>query len=426
MRVLSRDRNFTLLWIGQTLSEVGSQVTTIAMPLLVLALTGSAAKAGLVGVARMIALPLVSLPAGVIADRGDRRHLMIACAAGRLVATASVAVALAVGRPGLAQLMAVALIDAGLYSVATVAERGLIGEIVPDALYADAVAVNEGREAAAYTAGPPLGGALFGLARALPFLADTVSFLAALATLAVMRRPAPGRSSRLAPGVTSAPPALGRGLRGAIGEAREGMSWLWRHPFLRAGALLYAVANVSVGALELLGLLIARHHGASSSAIGGAFAVVGAAGLLGAAVAGPLRRRVSTRVGVLAEIWFDALLTPGLFLAHSPIAIGLLLGLMVVPMTMSTSIVVGARMTFTPDRMRGRVQASSGLLSSSLAWLGPLAVGVLFQYAGETVTVAVVSGWALILAVGATGAPSLRTIPQPDVASGSADAPRRL
>lgn len=417
MRALSRDRNFTLLWVGQTLSEVGSQVTTIAMPLLVLALTGSAAKAGLVGVARMIALPLVSLPAGVIADRGNRRHLMIACAAGRLVATASVAVALAVGRPGLAQLMSVALIDAGLYSVATVAERGLIGEIVPDALYSDAVAVNEGREAAAYTTGPPLGGALFGLARALPFVADTVSFLAALASLAVMRAPAREEPP---------PSPAGRGLRAAFGEVREGMRWLWGIPFLRAGALLYAVANVSVGALELLGLLIARHHGASSSAIGGAFAVVGVGGLLGAAVAGPLRRRVSTRVGVLAEIWFDALLTPGLFLAHSPIAIGLLLGLMVVPMTMSTSIVVGARMTLTPDRMRGRVQASSGLLSSSLAWLGPLAVGALFQYAGETVTVAVVSGWALVLAVGATGAPSLRTIPQPGVASGSRDAPRDL
>jgi len=408
MRALSRDRNFTLLWVGQTLSEIGSQVTTIAMPLLVLALTGSAAKAGLVGVARMVAFPLVALPAGVIADRSDRRRVMIVCAAGRSVATASVAVALLAGRPGLGQLMAVALVDAGLYSVATVAERGLIGEVVPDALYSDAVAVNEGRAAAAFTAGPPLGGVLFGLSRALPFVADGVSFLAALASLVVMRRPAPGEGSRpAAPGSA----ALGHGLAGALADAREGMSWLWRHPFLRAGALLYAVANVSLGALELLGLLIARHHGASSSAIGGAFAVVGAGGLLGAAVAGPLRRRVSTRVGVLAEIWFDAVLTPGLFVAHSPLTIGLLLGLMTVPMTMSSSIVVGARMTLTPDRLRGRVQASSGLLSSSLAWLGPLAVGVLFQFAGETVTVAVVSGWVLILAVGATGARSLRTIP---------------
>jgi len=87
------------------------------------------------------------------------------CAAGRAVATATVALAQLAGRPGLGQLMAVALIDAGLCSVATVAERGLIGEVVPDALYSDAVAVNEGRAAAAFTAGPPLGGALFGFSR---------------------------------------------------------------------------------------------------------------------------------------------------------------------------------------------------------------------------------------------------------------------
>jgi len=152
--------------------------------------------------------------------------------------------------------------------------------------------------------------------------------------------------------------------------------------------------------------------------------VIGAGGLLGAAVAGPLRRRVSTRAGVLAEIWFDAVLTPGLFVAHSPITIGLLLGLMTMPMTMSTSIVVGARMTLTPTGCAGGVQASSGLLSSSLAWLGPLAVGALFQYTGETVTVAVVSGWVLILAVGATGAPSLRTIPQPAGPPCAGDVPR--
>jgi MFS family permease len=376
----------------------------------VLALTGSAAKAGLVGVSRMIALPIVSLPAGVIADRYDRRRMMVVCAAGRLLTAASVAVALEAGRPPLGQLMAVALIDAGLSSLSMVAERGLIGEVVPDAVYSDAVAVNEGRDAAAYTVGPPLGGALFGLARALPFVADSVSFLAALGALVMLRRPdARRRSHAPSSGPTLLP--LGRGVRGVFGEAREGMGWLWRHPFLRAGAIVYAVANVTLGALELLGLLIARHHGASPSAIGGVFALMGAGGLLGAVVAGPLRRRVSTRVGVLAELWFDALLTPGLFVAQSPIAIGVLFGLMVVPMTMSSSIVVGARMTLTPDRLRGRVQASSGLLSSSLAWLGPLAVGVLFQYAGEQLTVAVVSGWALILAVGATAAPSLRKIP---------------
>lgn len=115
---------------------------------------------------------------------------------------------------------------------------------------------------------------------------------------------------------------------------------------------------------------------------------------------------------MLTEIWFDAVLTPGLFLAHSPLAIGLLLGVMVVPMTISSSIVVGTRMTLTPDHLRGRVQASSGFLSSSLAWLGPLAVGVLFQYGGERATVAAACGWTLVLAVGASASRGLRSAPE--------------
>lgn len=403
MRALAKNRNFTLLWAGEMFSEVGSQMTTIAMPLLVLALTGSPAKAGLVGFARTLAYPLVALPAGVLADRINRRALMAACAAGRLVAIGSVPLALALGRPPLGQLMAVALIDAALFTMAMVAERGLLGEIVAPEAFADAIAYNEGRSAAGYTAGPPLGGALFGIARGLPFIADAVSFAGVLAALAAIRV---GPRRRRA-----ANPDHGPGLRGAAREAREGMSWLWAQPFLRAGALLYAAANLSAGGIELLGILVARHHGASPAAIGGAYALVGVGAILGAVVAGPVRRRVSTRVGVLGETWVEALLTPGLFVVHAPLLIGVLIGAMLVPMTVSSSIIVGTRLTLTPDRLRGRVQASSGLISSSLAWLAPLSIGVLFQYTGETATVAVASGWMLLVAVGSTLSRSLRAAP---------------
>lgn len=407
MRALSGNRNYMLLWVGEMLSEVGSQVTTIAMPLLVLALTGSPAKAGLVGFARTLAYPLVALPAGVLADRINRRALMAACAAGRLVAIGSVPVALAVGRPTLGQLMAVALIDAALFTTAMVAERGLLGEIVAPEAFSDAIAYNEGRSAAGYTAGPPLGGALFGIARGLPFIADAVSFAAVLAGLAAMRVPPRAACAEN--------PARVRGLRGAAREAREGMGWLWAQPFLRAGSLLYAAANVSAAGLELLGILVARHHGASAAAIGGAYSLVGVGAILGAVVAGPLRRRVSTRVGVLGETWVEALLTPGLFFLHTPLAVGALIGVMLMPMTVSSSIIVGTRLRLTPDRLRGRVQASSGLLSSSLAWVAPLSVGVLFQYAGETTAVAVASGWMLLVAVGSTASRALRCAPEPAV-----------
>jgi MFS family permease len=81
---LVRDRNFAWLWVGEALSDIGSQITSTAMPLLVLFLTGSAADAGLVGVAGTIAYPIAALPSGVLADRMDRRRLMMACALLRL------------------------------------------------------------------------------------------------------------------------------------------------------------------------------------------------------------------------------------------------------------------------------------------------------------------------------------------------------
>lgn len=393
IRALSRERNFGLLWGGEVLSEIGSQVTTIAMPLLVLALTGSAAKAGLVGVARTIAFPISALPAGVLADRVDRRRLMVACAAARLVAIGSVAVVLAVGRPPLAQLLLVALVDALLYSTSYVAERGLLGQIVPPEAFADAVTLNEGRSAAAVVVGPPLGGALFGVARALPFATDAASFVAVVLSLLGLRVPPRIRPDR-APGP--------RGLGAAWHQALEGLRWLWNEPFLRAGSLLYAVGNVTFGAFELLGVLILRRHGASSAAIGGAYALAGAGGLAGAVVAGPLRRRLSVRWAVLAEPWCDTLLLPLLLVLHGPAEVGGVVALLVAPMTLSSSVIVGRRLILTPDALRGRVQAGATLISTALSWLGPLSMGLLVQYAGAGAAVLALCGWSLATALGGT------------------------
>jgi hypothetical protein len=402
--MLGRNRNFALLWSGEVLSETGSQVTTIAMPLLVLFLTGSAAQAGLIGFARSLAYPLTVLFAGVIADRIDRRRLMIICAIGRAVAIGSVALALALGRPSLAQLLVVTFLDATLFAAAQVAERGLITEIVPAAGLADAVTLNEARTAVAVLSGPAIGGALFGVGRGLPFLADTASFLVALLSLLGVRVTRPTDRA----GAPRSPAA-----RGSVrAQVVEGMGWLWQEPFLRAGSLFYAAANVTIGAVELLGLLIARRHGASSAEIGGAFAIVGAGGLVGAALAGPLRRRVSARRAVLAEPWFAVLCVPLLLVLHAAPVIGGLIAVMFLPMTLSSSVVVGRRLALTPDGLRGRVQASASFIAGSIAWIGPLTIGVLVQYAGESAAVLTLSAWTLTIAVTATVARGLRDIPE--------------
>ena len=90
---LRRNRDFQLLWGGQAVSLLGSQTSKIAYPLLVLALTGSPANAGVAGFAALLGNLLFPLPAGGLAGRHDRKRIMIACDAIRLVAVGSIAVA---------------------------------------------------------------------------------------------------------------------------------------------------------------------------------------------------------------------------------------------------------------------------------------------------------------------------------------------
>ncbi|HZU39417.1 MAG TPA: MFS transporter [Solirubrobacteraceae bacterium] len=402
-RALLRNRSFTLLWSGDVLSELGSQATTVAMPLLVLSLTGSPAKAGLVSLGRMLAYPLAPLPAGVLADRMSRRRLMVMCALGRALAMGSVVAALALGRPPLWQLALVAFADAALWSASTIAERGLLAHVVAPHELADAVALNEARASLAVIGGPPIGGALFQAARALPFVADAGSFVFASLAVIGIRAPAPVPRPRET--------SRGRALAAMAAEVREGAVWLWRQPFLRAGSLLYAAANLTLGSAQLLAILVARHHHASSAAIGVAFALIGGGGVLGAVLAGPARRRLTPRLAVLAEPWFYALLIPLLLLCHSALAVGLVLGAAFIPIPLSSSVVVGRRLALTPDELRGRVQASSAFLSGAIAWIGPPVVGFLFQDAGETVAVLAVAGWALAVALGATASRALRRAP---------------
>src|SRR5947209_19773727 len=74
---LRRNRDYMLVWAGEGVSELGSQVSTVAYPLLVLALTHSPAEAGVVGLAATLPLPLLALPAGMLADHFYRKRLML-------------------------------------------------------------------------------------------------------------------------------------------------------------------------------------------------------------------------------------------------------------------------------------------------------------------------------------------------------------
>src|SRR5947209_910975 len=160
---LRRNRDYMLVWAGQGVSELGSQVSTVAYPLLVLALTHSPAKAGVVGLAATLPLPLLALPAGALADHFDRKRLMLLCDTIRAAALAALTIAVFSGSVAYGVVAAVAFIDGSLLTVAFVTERGVLRRLVaPDQLSA-AVAQNESAFYASSIFGPPLGGLLFAI-----------------------------------------------------------------------------------------------------------------------------------------------------------------------------------------------------------------------------------------------------------------------
>jgi MFS family permease len=137
-----------LLQAGQLLSTAGTQVSAIAYPLLILALTGSAAKAGVAAFARTLPMALLALPAGVAADRWNRKRLLIVADVVRAVALASLAVAVLTDWIAFWAILVVAFVEGVGAALFSAAHAGALRAVVPTRQLPAAVAAQTGREAA--------------------------------------------------------------------------------------------------------------------------------------------------------------------------------------------------------------------------------------------------------------------------------------
>jgi predicted MFS family arabinose efflux permease len=379
---LRKNRDFMLLWSGQAVSELGSRAAWLAYPLLVLELTHSPAKAGVVTFVNRFPFFLFSLPAGALVDRWNRKRIMLVCDAGRLVGAASIALALLLGRASFVQVVVVAAIEGTLTVFVGPAEFAALRRIVAREQIAAAIAQNEARIYAGTLAGPPLGGLLYGLSRALPFVADAVSYAVSFLTLLRIRttfqEPAGQARSRLHLDVA------------------EGIRWLWRQSFLRTTFLLAGAGNFVSNALGLIVVVLATDNGASSTTIGLIFLLCGVGGLLGAAAAAPLTRRLSpTQVRVSYHLIY-ALLIP--FLAvGSPLLIGVLFAVMLFGAPTLNAAFGSYQGALVPDHLQGRIESIAGLIAAGVAPLGPLLAGFLLGAVGGTETIFIF--WAVSIAV---------------------------
>ena len=396
---LWRNRDFVLYETGQLLSAVGSHSSSIAYPLLVLAVSHSPAQAGLVGFARLMPFALFGLLAGIAADRWSRRRLMVAADAVRAVAMASLGIGLVLGHAALSAILLVAFVEGTASAFFGTAQAGALRAVVPPRQLPTAVGAQEARRSTVRLAGPPIGGALFGLGRAVPFLVDAASYACSTVALLLMRTPfqeprEPDRTS----------------LRAQIGE---GFRFLWSQPFVRTTTFLYGLGNFLMPGVLLVLVVVGRRQGLSGGEIGLLVALLGAATLVGS-LASPLSRRAfRIRTILLLELW--TWLGTWVFVAwpsvYALLAVIVPFGL-AAPVT--DSVVVGYRIAMTPDRLLGRVESVRSNISLLIAPLGPLVAGLLLSAFSPRTTVGAFAAAGLVLALWGTLSPSIRQAPSLD------------
>jgi len=201
-RALWRNGDFVLLWSGQAVSTLGSTISTLALPLLVLALTHSAAQAGFIAAAQAIPYLVLALPAGALIDHWDRKAVMIRCDIARFLALGSVPLAAAVGQVTIAQLYLVALIAGTALVFFNIAQTAALTHVVPAAQLPRANALDQTVSSTAALVGPGLAGAIVALGRtiaagaSLAFLVDSLSYLASVLSLLGEERPYLFRTKR--------------------------------------------------------------------------------------------------------------------------------------------------------------------------------------------------------------------------------------
>jgi MFS family permease len=380
---LWRNLQFQTLWLSQAASSLGSGVADVAYPLAILALTGSPARAGLFAAVQTAGMVVGALPGGQLADRLDRRAIVVTAESVRALITTVVAVGLIMGWLSLPVLIAsAALLGAG-QAVSGAARMPLLRSVVPTSQLTSALTQDEVRQNGAALAGPPLAGVLYGiraLAHSAPFLFTAVSFvLSAVGAVAMKLLPAGPDHGAQSAGEPAPPTEAGEAEPRRDGGMLAGLRVLWANPVLRAAMLLVMLVNMVGVGLDLVVIVILRHQHVPSAQIGLVLAAVAVGGLAGAPLVKPLHR---IRPGVLLL---------GVCLIEVPMVVGLALPLgpwWVAALLFIPSLGVPALRVLidvlifrqTPDEHRGRTVAAVMTMMAIGMPVGLAVTGALLQW----------------------------------------------
>lgn len=370
---LRRNRDFRLLWCGQVASELGSNSTALAVPLLVLSITGSASWAGAITTIGASVAAAGRLPGGALADRWNRRWLMLSSDAGRLVASLTLGLCILLDLTSIPLIVGVISLIAILDVLFSPAEIAAISRLVPPSQLNAAFSGNEARTFAASLGGPPLGGALYSIGRAVPFLVDALSYLISLLAVAAIRTPLQGDR-------------LPKDRQSLATDIRDGIVHVARSRFLRAVIFIAAPLNFALTGAIFTATIALQQAGTPSGIIGLAQAAMGASGLLGALAAPWITRhlRLQRLIILVCAVLTGAAVAAATMSGRPLMVIPLAAGFFLAP---AANAALYARLgTTTPDHVQSRVISVVMLAATGTAALAPLTCGLLITAGGAAVT----------------------------------------
>lgn len=279
------------LWLGNTLSYVGTQLTLVAVSLEVFALTGSSFAVGLLGLAALVPLVVAGLYGGAIADRHDRRRVALTSSAVMWLTTVGIAAQAWAGLESVPVLYALVALHSGASGINQPTRGAIIPALVGLPLVPAANALNMMTFSVALMVGPVLGGVLVAaVGYAWTYSIDVVTFLAAL--YAVWRLP-------------SLPPqraAAASGARGGLASVVEGLRFLGSRPNLRMTFLADIVAMTTAFPRALLPAVGAVVLGGGEAAVGVLLAAMAAGAFLAGLFSAPFTRLHAQGWGVYVSI----------------------------------------------------------------------------------------------------------------------------
>jgi predicted MFS family arabinose efflux permease len=375
---LSRNRDFKVLLVSQGISALGDAVSYTALPLLVLALTGSGFAMGVVGALQTLPILLIGLIAGAIADRSDRKRMMFLADLGRCFLTALIPISVWLGGPTMAVILLVAAPISILRSFFLASYTASVPTLVGRSQVGSANAYFEAVYTLGFIAGPAIAGILATTIGPGATLAiDAASFgLSALGLIFVRRD-------------LKAP--TGRPHAPMTAEIREGIDYVLDNPTLRTAILFWGATSIVMAPfVTALAVHVTRDLGDEASILGLILVGFGVGTVGGSLFAGHQMRR--GRVAVILVGW-NLVMAVGLVAMAATEAIPIQVAAAVVTGFAQSMVLVTyltLRTQYSPDDLLGRVGMTSRMISLGLQPIGLLVGGALIDLTSGSATIAVI------------------------------------